>query len=497
MRTATSNLQDVAAEWRHARRVYSVYAAIVKSTGMTAAQCKALESPVDRADEESLNEVRAWLGEMDGKTMAAQIRQILQNSSLGTEECLRSLIQRYLGRSERTSEDRSKLDFLMVQYLAQTAPRHVILGLATTEDVASVLEPVLGESPLELPRQLEPLKALIDHIEACRSLEQLIREGVLESGRKLKEQAGEMYFASSVLVAFARYNFLLRRAFVRMLHADLEVIRTGLNDLESHGTKTVNCAAAGFGASEPISDLRGYCKTWRNTFVGDYAAGPSFKSIAEVRKAVEAAVQAQKEHKVAKVEAAVKAASPGKAVKAETKPTPAKASAVAARSVSSEVAAIEDARARVNAAVKQAAMDGQVSFADKVERLKTEIRRQLAAKQHKGPGLSVTVGSTTMVVSAWEMKAFANPQDDCSATLERSVVARLMLKEGIDKKMKLDAGETKPLMQLAQEIAAELQDKIARARSGQQLEPAVNMAASAKMLQTLREEAARWLSESK
>jgi hypothetical protein len=493
MRSATSNLQDVAAEWRNARRVYSVYVAIVKSTGMTAAQCKSLESPVDRANEESLNEIRAWLQEMDGKTTAAQIRQILQNSSLGTEECLRSLIKRYLARAERTAEDRSKLDFLMVQYLAQTAPRHVILGQATLEEVASVLEPVLGESPLDMPRQLEPLKALIDHIEACRSLGQLIREGVLESGRKLKEQAGEMYFASSVLVAFARYNFLLRRAFVRMLHADLEVIRTGLNELESHGTKTVNCATAGFGASEPIGDLRGYCKTWRNLFVADYAAGPSFCSIAEVRKAVEAAVVAVKEHRVAKVEAAAKV------VIAETNPKAEKASAAAvgSRSVSSEVAAIEDARARVNAAVKQAAVDGQIAFDTKVERLKAEIQRQLAGKQQKGPGLSVTVGTTVMVVSAWEMKAFANPQDDCSATLVRSVVTRMMLKEGIDKKMKLDGGETTPLMQLAQEIAAELQAKIAHARSGQQLEPAVNMAASAKMLQTLREEAARWLSDSK
>ena len=52
-----------------------------------------------------------------------------------------------------------------------------------------------------------------------------MEKGLLEQGRLLKDEAGPMFYDPAALVAFCRFNFLLRRAFIRMLHADLSAVR--------------------------------------------------------------------------------------------------------------------------------------------------------------------------------------------------------------------------------------------------------------------------------
>src|SRR3954468_13487796 len=199
MKLTKAKLQELAAEWRAARRVYPLYAAVQKTFDLGLGPCPALESPIDSEDEQSVNEVRQWLQEMDLRSSAAQIRQIVQHSSMGTEPCLRTLIKRYFAKAEKAPEDRSKLDFLLVQYFAECASRAMSLGKIDLQAVARVLEPVIGECPLSTPKFLEPLNGLIERIEGCKSLRDLISQGVFDSGRKLKEQSGGMYFGPSVL----------------------------------------------------------------------------------------------------------------------------------------------------------------------------------------------------------------------------------------------------------------------------------------------------------
>ena len=492
MKLSKVKLQELAAEWRAARRVYPLYSAALKTFDLGLLPCPSLESPIDREDESSITEVREWLKEMDWRCSAAQIRQIIQSSDIGKEPCLRALIQRYIQKAEKTNEDRYKLDFLMVQYFAECASRAVSLGKIELQDVAQVLEPVIGECPLTMPRFLEPLKSLIEHIHSCKNLGDLISQGVVESGRKLKEEAGDMYFGPSVLVAFVRYNFLLRRAFVRMLHADVEVIRTGLRELERAEVTNVDCSSAGFSTSEPISDLRQYCQSWRKVFVADYAKGPSFESIAGIRHAVEMAAKAQQTAEKSKA----------KRIQAPTATTPSSSHSrpvvSPAKTVLDEVAQIENARARVAAVVNKPAKQEPKPGLN-MERAIEHIAKQIgAASQRKGAAAAgVEFGGAQIVLSPWELLAFKK-SDATSFALQRAVVARTLVEQNFEQLKKTGAApDLFSALELGHVVAAEMQEFIAQARNAKNLGEAVEMAASSKRLITVMGEAERCLTVSK
>ncbi len=57
----------------------------------------------------------------------------------------------------------------------------------------------------------------------------MMEHGLLEQGRLLKDSAGDMFYDPAALVAFCRFNFSLRRAFIRMLHADLNAVKTAVD----------------------------------------------------------------------------------------------------------------------------------------------------------------------------------------------------------------------------------------------------------------------------
>ena len=73
-------------------------------------------------------------------------------------------------------------------------------------------------------------------------LPDLFASGIIEKGRQFKLGAGHNYYNSAALVAFTRFNFLLRRCFFRTMHRDLNAILDGLRILELRG---VECWIAG------------------------------------------------------------------------------------------------------------------------------------------------------------------------------------------------------------------------------------------------------------
>ena len=54
----------------------------------------------------------------------------------------------------------------------------------------------------------------------------------------MKEGAGGMFYDPAAMIAFVRFNFLLRRTLIELMHADLIYIRSGINHLENVGAKT-------------------------------------------------------------------------------------------------------------------------------------------------------------------------------------------------------------------------------------------------------------------
>ncbi|HWR35569.1 MAG TPA: hypothetical protein VN622_06830 [Clostridia bacterium] len=290
MTSTAPNLHDIAAEWRAARRVYSIYAPLLKRFELGVKPCRVLESPVDRSDAESLASMREWLEEMDAKCGASHLRQVLQALPIGTEPVLRALTQRYLAKDDGLDAYRDKVDFLLVQYFCQFAPAEMHERHPKLDDMAIVLEPVIGEASLRVPGWAAQVELLLVRLVQCHSLADLAREGILEQGRALKEKAGAMYFGSGVMLAFARYNFMLRRAFARLMRADLEHIRATLNALEHRGVTTLDCSRAGLGSEECLASIRRECRDWKKIYLADYAAGGAFSLLIALRESADLAL---------------------------------------------------------------------------------------------------------------------------------------------------------------------------------------------------------------
>ena len=159
----------------------------------------------------------------------------------------------------------------------------------TLELVADILAPVLGPVDGVAP-SLEALEDLVRAANACESLEAVFSSGILESGRKLKAASGDGYFAPAALAAFTRFNFLMRRAFFRLMQQDLNAILDGLRDLDLRGVTTLDCRKAEFSADEPVDRLRMICQSWKIMFQAEYAFGQPLRLLVELRAVVEAAL---------------------------------------------------------------------------------------------------------------------------------------------------------------------------------------------------------------
>ena len=156
--------------------------------------------------------------------------------------------------------------------------------------VGQILGPVIGNVEMTLPESLKPLEQFTESSNSCQSLNELLSSGTLEQERKLKASVREKYFEPIAMVAFARFNFLLRRVFFRLMHQDLNAILDGLRDLELQGVSTLDCRSAQFAGDEQIGRLRMICQSWKVMFHAEYSSGQPLKMLVDLRKVVEAAL---------------------------------------------------------------------------------------------------------------------------------------------------------------------------------------------------------------
>lgn len=322
MTLATLNLGEIAAFWRTARRLYSIYSELDRTFEIGVPLCRDLEYPVDRSEPEVIERVRLWFDEMDSNVQVWQLRQLLQSTNLQTEENLRDLIHRHMAKPQRSEIDRDKVDFLLVQYFAHCAPHGLYERQITLDEVGRVLVPVLGSVPANYPVWAKELDLRLEQLNQCQSLEHLQDSGALVEARELKLEAGKEYFENTCLIAFTRFNFLARRAFFRAMHLDLHAIRNSINKLEQMGFSTVDCSEAGLSGRESLEQIRHLVHQWKTPFRAPYSGGSSFLQLIQLRHLLEQALQ-----DIAK-EAEAKAASPagaevkGAAVSSATEQSP-------------------------------------------------------------------------------------------------------------------------------------------------------------------------------
>jgi len=349
--TPSTPVQDLAAQWNSARRLYPIYFELAREFAIEVKPCNDLEAGVDTPGKEAVEHANQWLDQMDNAVQVHQLRQFLQTSSLVSQQQLLYLLQHFLSRPVKNDIVRDKIDFLLVQYFSQVAPAGVPDTEVDLAYVAQAIEPIVSQVDLKPPVWLNSLDRVLESATRCRSLDELLHGGVLEQGRKAKGQAGELFYLPVALVAFTRFGYLMRRTFFRLMLGDLNIILDGLTELEDKGVETIDCRRAQFSAQEPIIRLRMICQSWKVMFQAEYSSGSPLRMLVDLRasvdhalgrgKAAEAAPKAASGTKPAdKPSTAAKPAAAAKAGVAVRKTAPvAKAAAAAAGAAASKPAA--------------------------------------------------------------------------------------------------------------------------------------------------------------
>jgi hypothetical protein len=269
--------------------LFDIYSALVREFVIEAQPC-----PIDEtfiASEESVAEAAAWFQQVDGQIQVHQLRQFLQTTPLANEAVLRNLLLHHIQKEKKSTSDRDKTDFLLVQYFSLCASSGLEDADIDLNYVAQVLEPVLGLLEPELPAWLASLETIMQSAARCKRLSELLHSGTLEQGRKLKTQNAAHYFEPSAMVAFARFSFMIRRIFFRLMHDDLNAIQDGLRELERRHVATIDCRRAQFSAEEPIARLRMICQSWKVMFHAEYSSGQPLRMLVDLRAAVDDALQ--------------------------------------------------------------------------------------------------------------------------------------------------------------------------------------------------------------
>src|SRR5882757_5876681 len=289
--TTVENSREV--QWAEARSVFPIYLALAKQLGIHIpfTQRNLPEDP----DLELFSQVQTWLDSMDKRVIVYQLRHLLQMTTLNaSESSLKSLIERHLRKAVKTHFDRDKIDFLLVQYFALCAPAKIYHKRIEPPDVAEVMKPILGDVEPATLVWCEPLEAMITALHGFRSLREILKTNFIEQGRRVKESAGGMFYDSSALLAFIRFNFLLRRTLIELMHADLIAIRAGIAQLEAAGVRVVDCQNFGLSAAEPLAKIRTMADEWKQPFQKAYTertVNQAFDKLLGLRTDVEQALE--------------------------------------------------------------------------------------------------------------------------------------------------------------------------------------------------------------
>jgi hypothetical protein len=267
-----------------------IYSALVKEFVIDVPASPLIDD-AQSPSQEAVEQANTWLQQVDSQIQVHQLRQFLQTTPLANEAVLRDLLTHHLQKDVKASSDRDKLDFLLVQYFSLCAPSGLEDADLDLEYVAQVLEPALGVQEPKMPIWLTSLETLMQSATKCKRLSELLHSGVLEQGRKLKTQGGDRYFDPPAMVAFARFSFMMRRVFFRLMHDDLNAILDGLRELEKRGINSLDCRRAQFSADEPTTRLRMICQSWKVMFHAEYSSGQPLRMLVDLRAAVDDALQ--------------------------------------------------------------------------------------------------------------------------------------------------------------------------------------------------------------
>jgi hypothetical protein len=553
MTRSPEELKAIAAEWRAARRIYPIYMGIIHRFRLDEPPCRELECPIDRSEREALSRVREWLAHMDQTIQVYQLRLFLQTSPATNQATLQALVERPLSKHVKSDSDRDKVDFLLVQYFAQSAPIEVLRRQPALDEVADVLSPILGELICDIPPWLVPLEQVLRRLMHCRTMGDLLAQDVLAQARKIKKGAEDLYFESSALIVIARFNYLVRQTFFKLLRGDVDAIRDGLKLLATKGISTLNCEQARLSPAEPASNLLEICARWKELFYADYSAGHRFEQISKIRTAVEAAATAHfgtilrtSEPHVAAAANATASGAPSPVLSGGLPHfSPAAISLVgedllgngllehppAAEQLSTDdfdhefsetdpLGLEPDFKASRSERWRSAPQASRTTFEGSLAAtlgtaaalshprpagLPSDVQavlRQLADFLKSQPALgrsasaTLVLGSARLVLSSWEVAAFVSGTGEFYEIMRVGVAVRVLLSQQLQKcRAGTNLAPLDRLIKIAHTEAARIQTAIAEARDSRDIESAVTLSATLQRLRELLEEAEQFVGQ--
>lgn len=468
------------AQWKEAREVFPIYLALAKQSEIQIPFPQAKRNLPEKPETELFTQVHQWLDSMDLQVMAHQLRHLLQMTTLNASETgLRALIQRHLRKPKKSNVDRDKIDFLLVQYFALCAPAKIYHKQIDLADVAQVMFTVLGEVDPAPLSWCAPLEKMIGALRGFRSLREILKTSFIEEGRKVKETAGGMFYDPAALLAFIRFNFLLRRTLIELMHADLIAIRGGLAQLQNAGVRTIDCHHAGLVGGEPLAKVRKIADEWKQPFQQEYTertVSQAFENLLGLRSDVEQAVE---KTGAGSAQSAQKPLSAG----ASKQPVAGKKAAAASKALAPN--------AKQKNAVSASSSESDPNAALDFESCMEQIWEQLiATPPSRGRSMTtVKIGGARILMSSWEVTAFVSEDGPSAEDLRRAVVARVLVTAAMESAKETgNATALDRAMNMARVEVTRLQERVDVAKQAKDTEAAVNLGISTKrLLSTLAE----------
>ncbi|MGC1484792.1 MAG: hypothetical protein WA789_13435 [Candidatus Acidiferrum sp.] len=480
--TASKPANSRQAKWVEDRSVFPIYLALAKQLEIEIPFPQEKRNLPEKPDLELFDEVESWLDEMDQLVAVHALRKLLQTTTLNANEnSLCALIHRHLKKSSKTNVDRDKIDFLLVQYFALCAPAKIYHKQIEPSDVAQVMIPVLGDVPVTTLAWCEPLEKMIDTLGTFRSLREILKTNFIEQGRKVKETAGGMFYDPAALLAFVRFNFLLRRTFIELMHADLIAIRSGLAQLETAAVKTIDCQHFGLSGSEPLAKIRETADEWKQPFQKEYterSVNQTFEKLLGLRTDVEHALEKIAPKAPEKTALSTKIASPrGDAPAGDL-----------GRGTGTVEAGVRGSEKSAASAANKAAAIPSLDFESCLEKIWEQL---IATPPTRGRSMTtVKIGAARILMSSWEVTAFVSEDGPSAEDLRRAVVARAMVTAAVESAKETgNATSMDKALSIARIEVSRLQERVDIAKQAKDTEAAVNLGISTKRLLSALDEA--------
>jgi len=336
-----------------------------------------------------------------------------------------------------------------------------------------VMKPVLGDVDCTPLSWCDPLEKMIQTLRSFKSLRDMLKTNFIEQGRRVKEGAGGMFYDPSAMIAFVRFNFLVRRTLIELMHADLIYIRTGIHHLESAGAKTVNCQTYGLTSTEPINKIRQMADEWKQPFQKEYnerTVNQAFEKLLALRGDVERTVE--------------------KVIGKPTEASPAAAGSPSETPGAPTISAALHGERPVASASPARTVNGEpaLDFETCMEKVWEQL---ISAPPSRGRSMTtVRIGGARLLMSSWEVTAFVSEDGPAAEDLRRAVVARALVTAATEQaKEQGDATQLDRVLPIARVEVSRLQERVEVAKQAKDTEAAVNLGISTKRLLSALDEA--------